>query len=232
MQPQILSDRMPVSDINIIIADPQLLVREGLKSLIAEQSGMSVIGEAANRPELTQLLQHQRPDILVMDYSAADAFSPNDVEVVKDARPLAEVLIISADLDKNKVKTAMGFGAKGFLTKDCGKMEILGALEASARGEKFFCNKVLDIILEREEPVRNNQGPCDPVRFTDRELEIVKLMAEGSNAQEIADTLSLSVHTVYTHRKNIHKKLGVSNATEVVLHAIRSGLVEGPEALN
>lgn len=215
---------MPVRDINIILADPQLLVREGFKSLMAGKKNMRVVAEASDRGELSHALSEYRPDVLVMDYSAAGAFSPADVEIIKEARPLAEILIISADLDKVKVKQAMAFGAKGFLTKDCGEMEIFGALEATSRGEKFFCNKVLDIILEREEP-NPDKGPCDPVRFTEREIDIVRLMAKGQNAQEIANSLSLSVHTVYTHRKNIHKKLGVSNATEVVLHAIKSGLV-------
>jgi DNA-binding NarL/FixJ family response regulator len=212
--------------VNIIIADPQLLAREGLKVLLANRPNMEVVAEAETRAQLDLVLSEHRPDVLAMDYSAGDVFSPQDIEHIKEARPLAEILIISSDLDKEKVKTAMRLGAKGFLTKDCGEMEILGALEATSRGEKFFCNKVLDIILEREE-LQPTTGPCDPVNFTARELDIVKLMVDGKNAQEIADKLALSVHTVYTHRKNIHKKLGVSNATEVVLHAIRSGLVEG-----
>lgn len=227
MQFNSYTETMAMRDrVNIIIADPQLLAREGLKVLIAHRPNMQVVAEADSHNQLDQVLTTHRPDVLVMDYSASDVFSPKDVEHVKDMRPLAEILIISSDLDKDKVKTAMGFGAKGFLTKDCGEMEILGALEATSRGEKFFCNKVLDIILERED-VPSTAGPCDPVNFTGRELDIVRLMAKGHNAQEIADTLALSVHTVYTHRKNIHKKLGVSNATEVVLHAIRSGLVQG-----
>jgi two-component system invasion response regulator UvrY len=227
LQSLLHTEIMAMSDrVNIVIADPQLLAREGLKVLIAHRQNMQVVAEAETHSQLDEVLSAHRPDVLVMDYSASGVFSPGDVEHVKEMRPLAEILIISADLDKEKVKAAMGFGAKGFLTKDCGEMEILGALEATSRGEKFFCNKVLDIILEREE-VQTTAGPCDPVNFTERELEIVRLMAKGHNAQEIADILVLSVHTVYTHRKNIHKKLGVSNATEVVLHAIRSGLVQG-----
>lgn len=212
--------------IQIAVADAQILVREGMKAMLASKSTMRIVAEASDRQELTALLNSHNPDVLALDYSAGDKFSPQDVAIIKDQRPLTEVLIISADLDRDKVRTAMKLGAKGFLTKDCGEMEILGAIEATARGEKFFCNKVLDIVLEREEIWSADAGPCDPVNFTNRESDIIRLMAQGRNAQEIATELSLSVHTVYTHRKNIHKKLGVSNATEVILYAIRSGLVD------
>ena len=157
------------------------------------------------------------------------AISPQKIfSAFRNLSPDSEVLIISSDINRTKVMTALQYGAKGFLTKECGEVEILGAIRATANAEKFFCNTVLDIVLDRQLSEGDTED-CSPVKFTDREIEIISLMAQGANAQKIADTLSLSVHTIYTHRKNIRKKMGASTAAEVILYAIRTGLVSSPQ---
>ena len=131
--------------------------------------------------------------------------------------------MITSDIKKEEVLSVLEYGVTGFLLKECDKSEIISAINASSRKEKFFCGKVLDIVLNTD------QTPsCAPTRLTERETEIVQLMAEGKGTNEMASALSLSVHTIYTHRKNIMKKLGVTRAAEVILFAINSSIVPEP----
>ena len=213
----------------ILIADSAYLVREGLKSVLSGQPAIQIAGEAAHRKELFRQLPLSRPDLVILDYHTPNqAFSIEDVREIKEISPETEVLIISSWLDKEKVMQVLRFGAKGFLLKECDETEIMGAIHAIGKDEKFFCGKVLDIILERQEAKQDQDGDaCEPTNLTQRETEIVRLMAEGASTNTIADALSLSVHTVYTHRKNIMRKLGVKTASEVILYAINTALIRG-----
>ena len=213
--------------INILLADAAFLVREGIKSVISGKPYLQIQGEAADSYELRKLLTHRIPDIIIIDYNAPGAFSLDDIRYVVDTAITAKILVISSDLKKEEVLKALEYGTKGFLLKACDQTEILGAIHAVAKNEKFFCSKVVDFIMERHSP--QERGPreaCEPTCLTQREIEIVKLMAEGKPAQEIADKLSLSVHTIYTHRKNIKQKLGLTTAAEVILYAINTSLLK------
>lgn len=214
-------------DLSIVLADAAFLVREGIKAVTAAYAHLQVVGEARHSHELkTQLEQHQ-PDVVIIDYHAPGAFTVEDIRLIRSLSPDSGILVISSDLKRQDVFQVLEDGVQGFLLKECDHTEILGAIHAIAKNEKFFCGKVIDIILERrQQTVPANQSTnCEPTRLTERETEIVRLMAEGTGAQEIADQLSLSVHTIYTHRKNIMRKLGVTNAAEVILYAINASLV-------
>jgi len=215
-----------MSTIDIFIADAAFLVRTGIKSVLASFPHMQVIEEVTNSNELRSRLDQKRPKVLIMDYNAPGAFSLDDVKYVAESAPDSAVLVISSDLKREEVLQVLECGVKGFLLKECDHTEIIGAINAVARQEKFFCGKVLDIILERQSlSPPSSREACLPTRLTERETEIVKLMAEGLATQDIAARLSLSVHTVYTHRKNIMRKLGVTTAAEVILYAFNTSLV-------
>lgn len=215
-----------MNEIRIFIADAAYLVREGLKAVISTYPYMNVVGEAGHTRLLRQRLDDTRPDIVIMDYNAPDAFSIDDVKYIHDHYPSIKLLIISSNLQRPQVLEVLEHGVKGFLLKECDQSEIIGAIHASHKNDKFFCGKVLDIILERARP-QPIDAACAPTRLTDRENEVVSLMAEGISTQGMADKLSLSVHTIYTHRKNIMKKLGVTTAAEVILYAINTSTVNG-----
>ncbi len=215
-----------MAPVDILIADAAFLVRMGIKAVLDGYPHLRVIEEAVRGPELRERLDTARPNVLIMDYNAPDAFSVDDVKYVAEHAPECNILIISSDLKREEVLQVLEFGVKGFLLKECDQGEIIAAITAVAKREKFFCGKVLDIILER----RTQSPPCSgeaciPTRLTERETEIVKLMAEGHSTQDIAEILSLSVHTIYTHRKNIMRKLGVTTAAEVILYAFNTSLV-------
>ncbi|MCI4670191.1 MAG: response regulator transcription factor [Bacteroidia bacterium] len=211
-----------MNSIKVFIADAAFLVREGIKSVAAAYDHIEVIGESARADELRAKLKRYSPDLLIIDYSSPNFFSIEDIKYVAKHYPSINFLVITSDIKKEDVLTVLEQGVTGFLLKECDKSEIISAINASSKNEKFFCGKVLDIILDRD------QTPsCAPANLTERETEIVKLMAGGKGTNEMAEELSLSVHTIYTHRKNIMKKLGVTRAAEVILYAINSSLIEG-----
>lgn len=209
----------------ILIADHAFLVREGVKAVVSTHLHLLIIGEARHERELYEIVERETPDVVIIDYRATDAFSPENVQGILDLSPQTGVLVISSDLERTQVLKVLEYGALGFLLKECDQAEILGAIQAVSRGEKFFCSKVLDILLERSIGGLGNTDNCAPTRLTQREIQIVKLMAKGLAAQEIADRISLSVHTIYTHRKNIMRKLGANSASEVIRYAFQTALV-------
>jgi DNA-binding NarL/FixJ family response regulator len=118
---------------------------------------------------------------------------------------------------------AVACGVTSFLTKTCDETEIFSAVRAAAKREKFFCSKVLDVLLEKHFPGTDN---CAATELSVRETEIVRLVAEGYSSKDIAKMLFLSPHTVHTHRKNILRKLGIGSTSELVLYAVNTGLVK------
>lgn len=209
---------------SVLIADNAFLVREGIKAVVAESKAIKVVGEARNEEELYENVTKHRPDVVIIDYRAGKAFSTDSVRDLIERSPETSVLVISSDLERRQVISVLEYGVLGFLLKECDQDEILGAIKAVASGEKFFCSKVLDILLDRS--INPAVADCAPTRLTQREIEVVKQMAEGVPAQEIAERLSLSVHTVYTHRKNIMRKLGANSASEVIRYAFQTALVK------
>ena len=211
--------------ITILLADTAFLVREGIKSVIADYPYLQIAGEVTHSQVLEEEVRRLRPQLVILDYNSPGSFETVDIRNISTHSPQTNVLVISSDLKKDQVFQALEYGAKGFLLKECDQTEILGAIHALAKNDKFFCGKVLDIILERRLSP-NLVDACEPTFLTERETEIVKLMAEGVSTQEIADQLCLSVHTIYTHRKNVMRKLGVTKAADVILYAINTALVK------
>ena len=206
----------------ILIADGHYLVRQGIRAVLQNRPGLDVVGEASNSDELRTQLLSTAVDVVVLDYES-EAFALTDVRQVSREFN-ARVLIISADSNRFQIYKVLEYGAHSFLTKECDDNEILRAVYATASGEKFFCNKVLDLLVERAEQAEDPD--CEPTVLTVREAEIVGLVAEGLKTAEIADQLCLSVHTVNTHRKNILRKLRLKSTAELVRYAINMSLVE------
>lgn len=211
--------------ITVVLADEQHLVRTGLKQLMNQAGGINVIGEAGDEEELLEFLQeHTPPQIVVMDYNQPDSFNHETIVQVKKRAPKTHILIISADNEKRSIYRVLENGVNSFLTKTCGEEEIIDAVYATAKGEKFFCTKIVDYLLEKS--FSKEEENCEPTPLTTREIEIVRLIAKGLIAKEIASELNLSVHTVYTHRKKIMKKLAISSSSELILYAVNQGILE------
>lgn len=210
--------------ISVAIADSQYLIRVGLRHLLNGQNDINLVGEAAKREDLFTLLRNKRPQVLIFDYNKPDSFDNKDLRQIRAISPYTGILIISADDDKQSIYSVLENGINSFLTKECDEEEIIQAIQATAKGEKYFCSKVLDVLLQKS--FGENSEQCTAIPLTLREIEIVRLVAQGMTAKEISNAINISTHTIYTHRKNIMKKLQLNTTSELVLFAVRNGIVD------
>lgn len=205
---------------SVVIAGSIYLAREGFKTILGNNENFSLIGEITNKAEFRTKLKSLKPDILVVDNDSMDFFDIDELSDMCELSAATKILVISDFLKKENVQKLLNGGVLGYLTKECEKNEILTALESIVRGEKFICNKVLDVILGK----KHNEISIEN-DLTDREVEIIKLIAERYSNREIAEKLFISIHTVYTHRKNIMKKLNLRSPVELILYAIDKGII-------
>jgi len=210
---------------SIVVADAQYLIRLGLKNLIRNSMDFKVVGEASCEEDLLNILSSKKVNVVILDYNQPKSFEVGSIQRIKKFSPNTNILIISSDNTRNNIYEILELGVSGFLTKQCEEEEIQNAIKATAKGEKFFCNNVLNYILEKSFSAEE-EGDCSPTPLTFREIQVVKLVATGKIAKEIASDLNLSIHTVYTHRKNIMRKLELSSTSELVIYAINHGIIE------
>ena len=214
--------------INIIVADTSYLTRKGLQILVSENDDFELVGEVEKYNELLKHSGLHKASLLITDSSCPEFNIENLKHIIKKY-PRINVLTITSEVHKSLFSKTLDAGIRSYLLKDCDKGEITEAIYKTANGEKFVCGKVLDSILNepKESMAYANSVYCEGVNITDRETEIICLVAEGNSNKQIADKLFLSLHTVTTHRKNIMGKLKVNNTAGLVLYAIKNNLL-GP----
>jgi DNA-binding NarL/FixJ family response regulator len=212
---------------NILIADSQYLTRQGLKSLFAEVETVEIIGECTDKFDLFAKLKNLTVHIVILDHTHQENFHLSDIALIQTISPATKILVISDIENVEMVRSVVAYGVTGYLTRSCDYKEIFDAINALKRGEKMFCHKVVDILLNRQSVHAAN---CEPEILSEREIEIVRLIANGYTTKEIADTLFRSFHTIATHRKNIMKKLGKNSASEIMVYAMNNGLIEPASA--
>ena len=209
--------------IDALIADNQPLTVAGLELFLSEKQAIKVVGKVKKGEDLVELVEKFQPSLLIVDYNSPGFVALDDIRNAMASSSKTNVLILSSDNNKASILEALQLGVKGYITKECSLEEVGMAVQATARGEKFFCHKVLDIIMEKHFSVAPES---EPTALTTRETEILKLIAHGHSTQVIADTLFLSPHTVQTHRKSIIKKLNIKSPTEFVIYAMDLGLLK------
>ncbi len=208
--------------IKVAIADSQYLIRVGLRHLIGGQPEFELLWEASRKEQLFHLLNQNPPDVLIFDYNKPKSFDQEDLKRIRKDFPWVGVLIISADDSRENIYQVLEEGVNSFLTKECDQTEIFSAIKATAAKEKFFCSKVLDYLIQKS---FHRPETCAPTPLSPREIEIVQLVAEGKTAKDISEELFISPHTIYTHRKNIMRKLKLGSSSELILYAVRQGWV-------
>jgi len=211
---------------NVIIADSQYLVVEALKSLIGNDERYFLAGVVDTQNELYKLLEKVPSGILITDFSNIDYDGVDDFKNIRDKYPLISILILTNVINKAEFAGLTKAGVKNMIYKTSDKDEIFNAIESALKGKKYYSDEILDLFLELGE---NKYAVEDPKHLTASEIEIVKLIANGLTTKEIAARRNISYHTVNTHRKNIFKKVEVSNASELTMHAIKAGWIENIE---
>jgi DNA-binding NarL/FixJ family response regulator len=206
----------------LVIADTQDLTTAGIRYLLTS-TDISILAEANKFEHLWRIFKKEVPDALILDHTKLKDFQLTQFLSLHQEYSSVGVLIISTDENKDTIIKLLEAGVTGYLTKDCSKEEILMALRATVKGEKFFCHKVLDILIEdRVKKVPSEESVSG---ITEREIQIIQLVARGNSTQRIAQELNLSPHTINSHRKNILKKLKIKSPAELVIYAIDKGLI-------
>lgn len=206
--------------VEILVADSNLLIRKGLQNLLSDQESFDIVGEVDCSDKLLDYVRTKKPSVIIIDIFESEHFKVDDLATIKAFSPKTNVVIITNNMFKDDVLNVLNKGVHGFILKECSAEEIVNAVHASSQGEKFFCGRVVDSILDNKLPQN-----CEPLVLSDREIEVIRLIAEGYTTQEIADHLSRSIHTINTHRKNILKKLGLKKPSELIMYAVKKGLV-------
>jgi len=211
---------------NVIIADSQYLVVEAIKSLIGNDERYILAGVAETQNDLNKLLETAQNGLLITDFSNIDYDGLDDLKNIREKYPQISILILINTISKSEFAGLTKVGIKNIIYKTVDKEELFNAIESTLKGKKFYSDEILDLFLDLSE---NRYAVEDPKHLTASEIEIVKLIADGLTTKEIAVRRNISYHTVNTHRKNIFKKVDVSNASELTMHAIKSGWINNIE---
>lgn len=221
-----------MSKIKILLADNSFLIRQGLRCLFSGHKDFKIVGEAEKAEGLCEQLLLYSPDVLIIDY-ASSYFCLDDISVIHEQFPSIHILAITNPQSRQTLVKAMENGIVSHLLKDCGKEEIIEAVSNTAKGEKFYCGKIVDAIMKGSANVESlnsiktyESTSCEGIKLSNREIEVIRFVAEGLTNKQIADKLFLSAHTVTTHRKNIMCKLGISNTAGLVMYAVRQNLLD------
>jgi DNA-binding NarL/FixJ family response regulator len=207
----------------IIIADTQILIIEGLKTLLSEKYTIGNI--VTSLDELQRALAAKIPHILILDYSLLDFNEYAELRKIKQQFNDMVIIILSYNLGRNDVMEFHSMGIKNILHKSTDQEELFECIDCAVRGKKYYSGVVLDMLFEANEKKETTNG----LVLTTSEIEIVRLIAQGLTNKEIAVKKFLSIHTIMTHRRNILRKAGVSNASELIMFAIKSGIIDNIE---
>ena len=213
--------------VKLVIADGSDLVRLGLKAMFKDSKEIEILGEAKSSAELLELVDKLDPDVVLIDYSSKE-FSIDIIPKIGLKSLKAKFVGITPYSSGKTIISALKIGIDSHIKKDCSTKEITESVLATAKGEKFFCGELVEQMRGEKIDVNDVEFDvlsCEPVSLSARELEIIKLIAEGYTNSQIAVVLYISNHTVNTHRKNIMKKLGINNTAGIVMFAVKSNLV-------
>lgn len=210
----------------VLVADDHAIVRRGLRSLLETVRDAEIVAEAATGLEAVRLCEEHQPDILIVDIGMPEL---SGIEVAARARKLPHaphVIVLSMHADESYILRALAAGARAYLLKDATDEDLIPALEAVTSGRPFFSPMVAAVLAEDYVHQLQARGLSDTYHLlTDREREVLQLLAEGRTNKEVAARLEVGVSTVETHRANLMQKLGLHSTAEIVLYAVRKGII-------
>jgi two-component system response regulator NreC len=209
--------------IGVLVADDHAVVRSGLRMLIDAQDDLETVGEAGTGDEAVRLARALKPDVVLMDVVMPGKSGIEVMPAVREVAPETKVLVLSMQDDPRYVHEAFSAGASGYVLKEAADSEVVGAIRAVAAGNRYV-HPALGARLVAAEAAARRKEEEDPL--SEREREVLRLLALGHTNQEIAKTLYISVRTAETHRAHIMQKLRLSTRAELVRYAISEGLLE------
>ena len=215
-----------MNKIRILIADDHGVVRKGLRLQLELNQQFEVIGEAADGREALRLAEENKPNVVIMDIGMPGLNGIEATAQIVKRNPRVAVIILSMHSDESYLVRALTAGAKGYLLKDTAEIDLDRAVQSVVQGKTFFSPAIAKVLLDdylRQMQQRGLQDSYD--LLTDREKEILQLLAEGKSNKDVANILNVSPYTVETHRTHMMQKLGLHNSADIVLYAVRKKII-------
>lgn len=210
--------------IRILITDDHQLFREGIANLLAASPQIEIVAQAENGHEAIEKARKLKPDIMIMDLSLPIINGVDATRILHEELPGTKVLVLSMHADKNYIKEALEAGAFGYLFKDCTYDQLIEAINTVYNGKKYLSDKITEVLIQdylnKDEEIQDKSS-----ELSERESEILKLIAEGKSTREISDLLFISVKTVGTHKQHILEKLKLKSTADLIKYAIKKGIV-------
>lgn len=208
---------------SVLVADTQFLIIEALKNLFGNDQRFSLVHIVNNHFELELALMNVETHLLVIDYSLMGFDNLSALKKLMERFPKVSVLILTNTINKAELVELNKLGFKNIIYKTTERDEFLSAVDSALKGKKYYSSELLELMMDMNKERQNIDGAKT---LTSSELEIIRLISQGMTTKEIAAQKHVSFHTVNTHRKNIFKKMGVSNASELVMNAIKLGWID------
>jgi two-component system response regulator NreC len=215
-----------MAPIRILLADDHTVMRNGLRLLLERQPNLQVVGEAADGREAVDLADSEKPDVVVMDIAMPHLNGVEAARQITTRSPQTAIAILSMHSDESYVIRSLKAGARAYLLKDSAEADLIAAIQAIMKGQSFFSPAVRKILKEDYMRQLEEMGAEDSYELlTTREREVLQLVAEGKSNKEVANLLNLSLYTVETHRTHILQKLNLHSVPELILYAVRKGII-------
>ncbi|MBZ5608220.1 MAG: response regulator transcription factor [Acidobacteriia bacterium] len=212
--------------IRILLADDHNVIRRGLRLLLESQPGFSVVGEAADGRQAVEQAGILKPDVVVLDIAMPNLSGTEAAQRIVELLPGTAIVILSMHSDEGYVLRALKAGAKAYLVKDSAESDLIDAIKAVSEGKAFFSPEISKMLVEDYIREIRSRGVNDSYELlTAREREVLHLLAEGKSNKDVAALLKLSLFTVETHRRNLQEKLNLHSLAELILYAVRKGLI-------
>ncbi len=212
--------------VRILLADDHTLIRQGLRLLLEREPAFEVVGEAADGRQAVALADQLRPDVLILDLAMPNLNGIEAARQVTAHTPAPAIVVLSMHADESYLLQALKAGARAYLLKDSADSDLIAAVRAVSDGKGFFSPAISRMLADDYVRQLQERGAHDSYELlTAREREILQLLAEGKSNKDVASLLSLSPYTVETHRANIMQKLNLHSAPELVLYAVRKGMI-------
>lgn len=212
--------------VRILLADDHTVVRRGLRLLLESQLGFSIVAEASNGDQAVAAVLRTKPDIVVLDIAMPHLNGIDAAQRILTVSPDTSIVILSMHADEGYVLRALKVGAKGYVLKDSAEGDLIEAIRSVKHGKPFFSPEITKMLADdyvREIRLRGTEDSYDSL--TPREREILHLLAEGKSNKDIVGLLNLSLYTIETHRRNLHEKLHLHSLAELMLYALRKGVI-------
>jgi DNA-binding NarL/FixJ family response regulator len=212
-------------DTKVLLADDHAILREGIRMVLDAQPGITVVGEAEDGRQALEMVESLQPDVVVMDIAMPNMNGAEATRQIRRRFPRTRVVILTMHENQQYLMQIVSAGATACVLKRSAGTELVTAVKAAARGESYFSPTMASMMLDVYRKRLVEEGSDELALLTEREREVLQLVAEGKTSQEIADQLFVSIKTVQTHRMHIMEKLDAHDRTDLVRHAIRLGII-------